>query len=407
MTSLISPDNTWALMAIMTVIAAGAIVLEQKFSWASKITGCVIALIGAMILSNLRVIPLAAPAYDLVWDYVVPLAIPLLLFNCNIKKIWRESGRMLGIYLISGVGTIAGGFLAFFLFKNVLKELPGVTAMMVGTYTGGSVNLVAMSDAFKVSGDVVSTTVVADNLLMALYFFALVAIPAIGFFKKFYKHPLEDEIAAAAKEGGAKNHAENYWKAKPIALKHIAMCVACTFSIVAISSAVANLLSSVIPSGAEVNFFLNLLNGLLGSKYLIMTTLTMILATAFPGFFGNLAGAQELGTFFIHIFFTVIGVPASIWLIITQAPLLLVFCLVMVLVNMIFSFGFGKLLRFNLEEICLASNANIGGPTTAAALAVSKGWVSLIVPSILVGTLGYVIGNYYGLFIGTILGGAA
>ncbi len=404
MTSLISPDNTWALMAIMTVIAAGAIVLEQRFSWASKVTGCVIALIGAMILSNLRIIPLDAPAYDLVWAYVVPLAIPLLLFNCNIKKIWRESGRMLGIYLIGGVGTVLGGFLAYFAFNSVLKELPGVTAMMVGTYTGGSVNLVAMSDAFNVTGDVVSTSVVADNLLMALYFFALVAIPAIGFFKKNYKHPLEDEIAAATKEEGGKNHAESYWKAKPISLKHIAICIACTFSIVAVSTALANLLGGLIPSGPEVNVFFNLASGLLGSKYLIMTTLTMILATAFPGFFGNLAGAQEIGTFFIHIFFTVIGVPASIWLIITQAPLLLVFCLIIVLVNMLFSFGFGKLLGFNLEEICLASNANIGGPTTAAALAVSKGWGSLIVPTILVGTLGYVIGNYYGLLVGTVLG---
>jgi uncharacterized membrane protein len=57
---------------------------------------------------------------------------------------------------------------------------------------------------------------------------------------------------------------------------------------------------------------------------------------------------------------------------------------------MILSFTFGKLFRFSLEEIILASNANIGGPSTAAAMAIAKGWRELIVPILLVGTLGYI-----------------
>ncbi len=55
MRTLISADNTWALFAILVVIAALAIWMEQKYKWAGKVTGCVIALIGAMILSNIRV----------------------------------------------------------------------------------------------------------------------------------------------------------------------------------------------------------------------------------------------------------------------------------------------------------------------------------------------------------------
>ncbi len=109
-TSLISADNSWALFAILTAIAAIAIFMEQKWTWASKnASGCVIALIGAMILSNLKIIPLDAPAYDFVWDYIVPAAIPLLLFKANLKKIGKDSGRTLIIYLLSGLGTVAGG----------------------------------------------------------------------------------------------------------------------------------------------------------------------------------------------------------------------------------------------------------------------------------------------------------
>ena len=52
----------------------------------------------------------------------------------------------------------------------------------------------------------------------------------------------------------------------------------------------------------------------------------------------------------------------------------------------------------------VASNANVGGASTAAALAIAKGWESLVVPGILVGTLGNVIGNIVGIVIGTMFG---
>ena len=72
----------------------------------------------------------------------------------------------------------------------------------------------------------------------------------------------------------------------------------------------------------------------------------------------------------------------------------------MVFINMLVSFTLGKAFKFSLEEIILASNANIGGPTTAAAMAISRGWTKLVGPILIVGTLGYIIGNYAGSAIG-------
>ncbi|MCQ2406615.1 MAG: DUF819 family protein [Oscillospiraceae bacterium] len=401
MATLISADNTWVLFGIIVIIAAVAIYLEQTYKWAAKLSGCVIALVLAMLAANLQLIPTDAPAYDFVWSYVVPVAIPMLLFRANVRKIWKESGRMVIIYLISGIGTVVGGFIAFFIFRNHIEGLSAITAMMTGSYTGGSMNLVAMSDAFSVSGETVSASVVADNLLMALYFFVLVAIPGMKLFLGLFRHPLIDGQRLVSKEEKSGNNAAGYWKAKKVSLMDIAKVFAVSMAIVAVSSTLADFLGALIP---DTNFFFALLGGLLGNKYLLITTITVLLASLLPKQMESIGGAEEIGTFFIHIFFAVIGVPASVYMIISKAPLLLLFCAVMVLCNMLFSFGFGKLLGFNLEEICVASNANIGGPTTAAAYAIAKGWHALIVPSLLVGTLGYVIGNYYGIFIGTLLG---
>ncbi|WP_164667337.1 DUF819 domain-containing protein [Virgibacillus doumboii] len=399
-TSLISPDNTWALWAFLTGWAAVSIYLEQKYSWASKVSGAIIALIGAMLLANFNVIPLESSVYDAVWSYVVPLAIPLLLFQANIKKIWQESGRMLTIFLLSAIGTVAGTIISFMLLKDVIPHLDKIGAMMAGSYTGGGVNFAAMAAKFEAPGELVSATVVADNAMMALFFFVLMAIPAINFFQKKYKTPHIEEVESGISGEEGETQAASFWKRKEISLKDIATSVAAAFILVAVSFNLADFFAGVIPSGEDANMFFEILGAIIGDQYLMLTTLTVLAVLIFPNHFEKLQGTQELGTFLIYLFFVVIGVPASIALVVTTAPLLLVFVLIIVLMNLLFSLVLGKLFKFNLEEIVLASNANLGGPTTAAAMAIAKGWNKLIVPILLVGTLGYIIGNYIGTGLG-------
>ena len=92
MNTLIHSDNIWALWAILVGVAALSIWLEQRFRWAAKVTGCVIALIAMMLLSNFGVIPPESAVYDTVWDYVVPLAIPLLLFSATSSGLAGRAG---------------------------------------------------------------------------------------------------------------------------------------------------------------------------------------------------------------------------------------------------------------------------------------------------------------------------
>lgn len=402
MESLIRPDDTWLLWAFLVGWAAMSIYLEQKYKWAAKITGAVIALIGALVLANLKIIPTSAPTYDVVWSYVIPLAIPLLLFQANLKKIWNESGRLIIIFLISSIGTVVGVYLAFLPLKGMVPYLDKIGAMMTGSYIGGSVNFVALASKFEAPGEMVSAAVVADNLMMAIYFFMLMAIPAIGFFRKNYRTPYIEELEKNRSQG-KENEAATYWKAKEISLKDIAFAFGSAFVIVAVAFKLAEIFDHVIPEGES--FVTTLLNGILGDKYLMLTTITIIVVTLFPKFFESIRGSQEFGTFLIYIFFVVIGVPASIPQLIENAPLLLVFVFIAVIINMLVTFVVGKIFKFSLEEIIIASNANIGGPTTAAAMAIAKGWTSLIVPAVLAGTLGYIIGNYIGSMMGYLFSG--
>ncbi|MCJ0951848.1 DUF819 domain-containing protein [Mammaliicoccus sciuri] len=393
--AFINKDETWLLWAILVGIAALSIFLEQRYQFAAKLTGAIIALVGAMILSNLNIIPIESPVYDQVWEYVIPLAIPLLLFRSNIFKIWKESRRLLFIFLISSVGTVVGVAAGFLLLHQFIPELDKIGAMMTGSYIGGGVNFAALSTKFQTPGELVSATVVADNSVMAFYFIVLITLPNMKFVKKYFKR------LYTSNDDGNSNQAEAYWKRNEISLKDIAYSISIAFTLVAISFKISELVNEYIPKN---NHFMEILVSIIGDQFLLLTTLTLVTVAMFSKFFENLNASDELGTFLIYIFFVVIGVPASIPIIIKTAPLLFIFVAVILIFNLSITLFFGKLFKFNIEEMLLASNANAGGPTTAAALAISKGWQGLVGPILIIGTLGYVIGNYVGTLMGYFLG---
>ena len=390
-------------MSVMLISVAVSVYLEQTYAWASRISGAVIALIFALVLVNTNIIPPHAELYDdIVWGYVVPIAIPLLLLQTNIVKIWRETGRLLVIFLIGAAGTICGALIGCAILGSAIDGLPKVAAMMTGSYIGGGVNFTALADAFKVSGTLVSSTIVADNRNLAIYFLILLAIAGNAFFRRVYTHPLIDAVEKNGESDEGKTLAAQYWGRKDISLRDIAMCVTYAVVVVTVSKFIGATLGTVI--SPDANWFTKMCNTFLGSQYVWITLISMIFATFFEKQASSMNGAQEIGTFFIYMFFFVIGVPASIMEILTNAPLLFVFCLVMVVVNMLFCLIGGKMLGFALEDILIASNANIGGPTTAAGMAISQGWNALVGPAMLVGTLGYVIGTYLGIIVGSLLG---
>jgi uncharacterized membrane protein len=402
MDSLISPDNAWMLMAVMCVSVSVSIYLEQKYSWASQVSGCVIALVLALILVNVNIIPTHAAVYDdVIWSYAVPMAIPLLLLQANMKVIWRNTGRLFSVFLIGAAGTIAGAVLGVWLLGGFIQGLPQVAAMMTGSYIGGSLNLMAVAASFKPEGTLISAAIVADNLNMAIYFLLLLAVAGNSFFRHSFHHPHIEEVETCRKRGEGATLAANYWERKDISLKDVAMNISYAVVVVTVSNAIGTAFGDCIP---KTNGLWMMGNTFFSNPYVWITLISMIFATFCGNMASSMHGAQEIGTYFIYLFFFVIGVPASIMEIIKNAPLLLVFCLIMVLTNMAFCFIGGKLFHFNLEDIIIASNANIGGPTTAAGMAISQGWNTLVGPAMLVGTFGYVIGTYLGIIVGSLLG---
>ena len=83
-----------------------------------------------------------------------------------------------------------------------------------------------------------------------------------------------------------------------------------------------------------------------------------------------------------------------------KGPVLFLFLVLAIGIHALIVFGIGKWFKLEVEMLAVASQAAIGGPSTALALATSKGWTSLMAPGVLMGLFGYAVGNYIGIMVG-------
>ena len=376
MESLVRPDHHWAIWAVLLSVAAFGL-LAERTRWGRKLSAAVLAIGAGFALSNLGIIPASAPAYDAVWTYLVPLAIPLLLIQADLRRILREAGTTLIAFGVGAVGTVLGTILAFHIVP-LGAEGHKLAGIFCATYIGGSINYVAASEAMGLrSGDLLTAGIAADNLVMTLYFLVLFALPSLPWLRRHFadRHP-EGEVAPApaTEEAGDR-------------LAGTVTGVALSAVLCAVGYAVASAI------------------GVKTVAILIVTAMAVALATLFPKRMARLRGASDVGVAFMMIFFAVLGATANIGVVLREGPILFVFAALILLVHLIVLLAGGRLLRLDLKEIVIASNANMGGPTTAAAMAVARRWPTLVTPAILCGTLGYAVATFIGAAVGHWLGG--
>ncbi|HXV77805.1 MAG TPA: DUF819 family protein [Candidatus Polarisedimenticolaceae bacterium] len=378
METLISAERQWAIWTVLFAAAAFGL-WSERMAWGRKLSSAVVTIGLTFALSNLRLIPVAAPAYDAVWEYFVPLAIPLLLLRANLGRIVREAGPTLLAFAAGAAGTVLGTVVAARLVP-LGPEGYKLAGIFCATYIGGSLNYVAASEVLELrSGDLLTAGIAADNLVMTLYFLVLFALPSIPRLRRAYvtRH-LEDvretELGAGVDDASS-----------PLRMLDVATAVALAASLCAVGYALAELA------------------GMPSLAILIVTALTVALATAFPRRLSALAGGREIGTLLMMVFFAVIGAGANVAVVLRQGPVLFVFAAVILAVHLAFILLAGRLMGLDLAEIVVASNANMGGPTTAAAMASARRWTALVTPAILCGTLGYAVATFIGTAVGAAL----
>jgi uncharacterized membrane protein len=103
MGTLIGTDQTILLWAVIFLVVAISIVLEQRYHWAASVGAVVLCIFIGLALSNCHVIPYSSDTYSAIGKVVLPCAIPLFLFKADVKKILKESGKLFILFHIAAV----------------------------------------------------------------------------------------------------------------------------------------------------------------------------------------------------------------------------------------------------------------------------------------------------------------
>ncbi|CAI9092282.1 OLC1v1027479C1 [Oldenlandia corymbosa var. corymbosa] len=368
---LIPPDDKWGTWTAL--FATGAVGLwSEKTKIGSMVSAALVSILLGLAASNVGIIPYEAPAYSVVMKFLLPLTVPLLLFRADMQQVLRSTGTLLLAFLLGSVATIAGTLVAFLLvpMRSLGQDNWKIASALMGSYIGGAINYVAISEALGVSPSVVAAGVAADNVICAVYFIVLFALAS----------KITSETSALNSNAPTNMTVDTGGKLPVLQIG----------SALAVSFAICKAATSLMRITGIQNYDLP-----------AITAIVVILATLFPGFFRSLAPAGDaIALLLMQVFFAVVGAGGSIWNVIHTAPSIFAFAFVQVTVHLIVLLCFGKLFRLDQKQLLVASNANIGGPTTACGMAKAKGWDSLVVPGILVGIFGISIATFVGIAFG-------
>jgi uncharacterized membrane protein len=278
---------------------------------------------------------------------------------------------MLAAFLIGVAGTAIGALVGATVlagaFGDETWKLAGVTT---GTYSGGSLNFVAVGRELGLPPSLFAAATAADNIVTAIWFGATLLLPL--WLSKGGQRV--DEMPEKT-PGRTASSLPSIHEAPALRVLDVTALFALGFTLIWASGR----LSAAVPAVPSV---------------LWLTTLALAVGQI-PAV-RRLSGAMLLGTVALHLFFTLMGISSRVSEIASVGPQVLYLMAIVVGVHGLVLYGIGKLARLSPATLSVASQAAIGGPTTAMAMAIARRWPALILPGMAVGLLGYAVGNYLG-----------
>jgi uncharacterized membrane protein len=373
----ISADNVFGLGTVLFGLAYLGFWIDRH-PIGRKTSGVVWVLVSGMLLSHFRVVPYEAPAYDFVGAYMVSLAIPLLLFKADIRKIIRESGKVIITFMVASAATVIGAVLGFY-----LMNLGEVGAKVAGTYTagyvGGAMNFLAVSQVVEMTKTEFASALSASSFVSILALLMLITLPSIRWLVRF----LPPSSAATVTESAGP--AEQPSERPRISLRHLTGAIAMSFGICTAAAAIGEFIGQ-----SQYNI-------------LFVTILTIGVANLFPRAMDALQGEFEVGMILMYLFFAMVGSSTNFTEFAGPAVTYFFYGMLIIIVHLTIVLGMARLMKVDLAEAIVASGAALVGPAVTAAIAISQGWRSLVTPAIMVGVFGYVIGTFVGVAVATFL----
>ncbi len=344
---------------------------------------------GTLSERDLRVNSIAA-VQDNVQTALVPLAIPLILFSLNVKRWLRFSGKgflSMLLALVSVMIIVATGYL---IFKDKIASADKIGGMLIGLYTGGSVNLASIALALKVDPNAFIMTNTYDMIVGAVVILFFISVgPA--FFRLFLP-PFKGSPVKTGEEidfkGMSNQMAEDFDDFSGIFKKDTVwpLLMALGLSVV------------ILGLGFSVSF---LFPNVPLTIIVILSITTLGVAASFIPKIRNIKKTFQLGMYFIIAFSVVIASRCDLSVIFQAKYIsLLLYITYAYFGSLLLHLFLSWIFRINADDYLITTTGFVYSPPFVPMVAAALKNKDVILTGLATGIIGWIIGNYIGIAFG-------
>jgi len=352
--------------------------------------GALLVIICSAILANAGVVPLATadvPVYNQLLGTAAPISIFLLLLSARLDALYRLGRPLAMMFGIAALGTVIGVVVAGSVLnaKEWMGDWHGpLSGMFAATYIGGGANFNALAFhyGFMQSGNLYAASMVADHILTVVWIGLLLLSPKL----LASILPNRDVVGTSFGEECKQQVAD-----ERLGLGDVVWLLALGIGAFVVSGILAQWLASWL--GVQI------------PSILILTTLALVLAQT--KFVSQLKGADVLGMYGAYLFLAALGAYCELAALRETGMmglLLLAFVVIVLLVHGLIVTVCGRWMRQSPEVVALASATTIGGATVVLPLVERFGRKDLLLPGVVLGSLGNLAGTYIGFALASIIG---
>ncbi|MBP5584526.1 MAG: DUF819 family protein [Bacteroidales bacterium] len=383
------------VVAIYVLFPVLIAIAFQKWNWVQKVGSVIIAYAVGIVLSLSGATLFETGSSDATtmlaiqkWfmNVTVPLAIPLMLLSCDFR-LWAHSLPKTIVVLIGGlVSVVIAVIVGYCVFRDSgIDDFSNLSAMMIGIYTGGTMNFAALGTALHVDSTIMTSLLTIEMLVT----FPLIVFIVGGGFRLFRRLlPFkEKDLNAGADVAVAITDVENY----------DGMLRRETFPKTLIGFGLAIIF---VAAAAGISL---LVAGAFNEMIIILSVTTMAIVASFFEKIRAIPKTFELGMILILMFSIVVASQFDFYTLQSSAIILIEFVLLVLIVATTLHLLFCRFAKVEGDLFVVANIGLLCSPPFIPPVVGAMGNKKVLVSGLAIGLVGYAVGTYLGIALSLIL----
>jgi len=350
-------------------------ILQRKFKIIRILSPILLSYAVGILWGSIN-IPLNRELSMSISEISVPLAIPLILFSADFKKFLHSAKDTIKSFVFVIIAAFSSAMITAIFLSNKVAEASKISGMLVGCYTGGTPNLMAIGMGLGIKEETLILVNTSDMIIGGMFFLIIITVlkPLLLKFLKPYKktNVIEQIDEKAYFMDLNKNKKKKVIKGNSILL------LVC-FGIVGVAVAIAMLLT-----------------GKMDVAVIMLIVTTAGIGGSFVKPIKKVEYTYELGQYIILVFSLALGTNVNIQEMIQSSPIIMGYVATTMFGAILIHLIFAKIFKIDADTAIITMTAGIYGPAFIGPVADAIKNKEVIVAGLASGLVGYAVGNYFG-----------